>query len=254
MELTHYATILQQHRHPKTTDAYRFISTREVLDTFAELGWFPARVQEAGVRKPENFGFQGHMVRLENPTFHAREFGVGDCKGQIVLKNAHNGQSSFHLYAGLLELVCTNGLVVNRKEHVSIPHRGYAVWMVSAAVEQIARQFRGAFEERERWRGIRLQRDEQLAFADAAISLRFDRQAVEVDPAEVLTPRRWEQAEPSLWHVFNTVQESILRGGVRQVRTDGSQFRSRAVKSIDEDLRINRALWLLAQDLERAVQ
>jgi hypothetical protein len=254
MELTHYATIQQQNRHPSTTEAYRFISTKEVLDDFAELGWFPVLVKEAGVRKRENYGYQSHMVRLENPTFHAREIGVGDCKGHIVLKTAHNGQSSFNLFAGLLELVCSNGLMVNRKENVSIPHRGYATWMVAAAVEQVARLFRGAFEERERWMGIRLKRDEQLAFADAAISLRFDREAVEVDPVEVLTPHRWQQSEASLWNTLNSVQESILRGGVRQVRSDGSRFRSRAVKSIDEDVRINRELWRLAQELEKAVQ
>jgi hypothetical protein len=144
MELTHYTTIQQQNRHPSmTTETYRFISTKEVLDAFAELGWFPALVKEAGVRKRENYGYQAHMVRLENPTFHAREIGVGDCKGHIVLKTAHNGQSSFHLFAGLLELVCSNGLMVNRKENVSIPHRGYAAWMVAAAVEQVGRLFRG---------------------------------------------------------------------------------------------------------------
>jgi hypothetical protein len=126
--------------------------------------------------------------------------------------------------------------------------------MVAAAVEQVARLFRGAFEERERWRGLRLKRDEQLAFADAAISLRFDRDAVEVDPEEVLAPHRWQQSEPNLWNTLNSVQESILRGGVRQVRSDGSRFRSRAVKNIDEDVRINRELWRLAQELEKAVQ
>src|SRR5262249_26609663 len=155
------ASIEQTERHPtRTSESYRFISTKEILASFGDLGWFPAQVSEAGVRKPENHGFQAHMIRLENPTFHAREIAVGDCKGQIVLKTSHNGQSSFHLFVGLLELVCTNGLMVNRKESISIPHRGYSSWMVAAAVEQVTSLFRGAFEERERWQKIELGRDE----------------------------------------------------------------------------------------------
>jgi hypothetical protein len=48
MELTNYATIQQQHRHPsKTSEQYTFISTKEVLDAFANFGWHPANVIEA---------------------------------------------------------------------------------------------------------------------------------------------------------------------------------------------------------------
>jgi len=253
MQLERYATIQQTTRHPeRTTDAYRFISTKEVLSAFADLGWFPSRVREAGVRKPENHGYQRHMVWLDNPTFHAREIGVGDATGQIVLKTAHNGQSSFHLLAGLLEKVCSNGLVVYRDERVSIPHLGYAPWMVEAASRQVCRSFRGAFEERERWQRIDLERDAQLAFADVAIGLRFGPD-VEVDPRHLLTPRRWQQSEPTLWNVFNTIQENIIRGGVRQTPPNRKSFRSRAVRDIDEDVRINRELWRIACELERAL-
>jgi hypothetical protein len=254
MDLERYATIQQTSRHPgKTSEAYRFISTKEVLGAFADLGWFPAQVVEAGVRKPENAGYQAHIVRLENPTFHAREIAVGDAVGQIVLKTSHNGQSSFHLLVGMLEKVCSNGLMVDRNDRISIPHIDYGPWMVHAAVERVSRLFRGAFEERERWQRVQLGRDAQLAFADAAIALRFDTDAVEVDPRSLLVPLRWQQAEPTLWNVFNTIQEHLIRGGVRQVRTDLSSFRSRAVRDIDENVRINRALWRLAAELERAV-
>lgn len=252
MELTNYATIQQANRHPsKTSEAYRFISTKDVLDAFAEHDWHPAKVIEARVRNSENRGFQGHMVRLQH-TIRQR----WDAAPEILVKHSHNGQSALHLYSGLLEFVCGNGLVVWNEIHgkLTLPHVGDAAFFVEAAVQHFTASIPATFETRERWRGINLKRDEQLAFADAAIDLRFDRQAVEVDPKEVLTARRWEQSEPSLWNVFNSVQENILRGGVRQVRSDGSRFRSRAVKNIDEDLRINRELWRLAGQLETAVQ
>jgi hypothetical protein len=252
MELMNYATIQQQHRHPsKTSEQYTFISTKEVLDAFANFGWHPAAVIEARVRKADNRGFQAHMVRLQKADLRTR-----DAAPEILLKHAHNGQSSLHLYSGLLEFVCGNGLVVWRElqDRLTIPHVGDTAFFIEGAVRHFTETIPLTFEQRDRWRGIRLQRDEQLAFADAAISLRFDRQAVEVDPAELLTPRRWQQSESSLYNVLNTVQENIIRGGVRQLRSDGSRFRSRAVKNIDDDVRINRDLWRLARELEKAVQ
>ena len=252
LNVEHFATVQQQNRHPsKTSEQYRFISTKEVLDAFAEFDWHPASVVETRVRKAENRGFQGHMVRLQHAELRSK-----DAAPEILVKHAHNGQSSLHLYSGLLEFVCGNGLVVWREvqDRLSIPHVGDMAFFIEGAVRHFTASIPATFEQRERWRGIRLKLDEQFAFADAAISLRFDPQTVEVDPKEILLPRRFEQTEPTLWNVLNSVQENLMRGGVANVRSDGRRFRSRAVKNIDEDLRINRELWRLAEELEKAVQ
>jgi hypothetical protein len=253
MNLIGYSTITQSTRHPtRTTESYRFISTREVLDTFLELGWFPTSVREAGVRKEENRGYQKHLVRLENPEFTARALDVGDAIPQIVLRSSHSGETALHLFLGILVKVCKNGLLVatGSREQIRIPHLGYAAWMVESAVKHITAELPEAFRQRERWRGIRLERDAKLAFADTAIALRFDRRFT-VEPEEVLRPRRREQADSSLWSVLNTVQENIMRG-VRQKREDGTTF-TRAVKSVDAEVQINQALWRLAANLEMAL-
>jgi hypothetical protein len=255
MNLESYASIQQSQRHPtRTTGVYRFVSTREVLEGFSNLGWFPARVREAGVRKAENLGYQKHLVRLRNPDFSLPQLAVGDALPEIVLRNAHNGESALHLFAGIFEKVCSNGLIIERSgERVRIPHLGFAIWMVESAVNHLTNILPGAFEERERWRGVMLRRDERLAFADAAATLRFDGTRFVIDPEDVLMPRRWQQADFCLWSVMNTIQENIMRGGIPQRREDGSTFRSRSVKSVDEEVRLNLALWRLAGNLERAI-
>src|SRR5262249_40177526 len=151
-------------------------------------------------------------------------------------------------------LVCTNGLIIDagRAEPVRIPHLGYASWMVESAAKHLSAELPKAFEQRERWRKVVLQRDARLAFADAAIPLRVGSQ-YSVEPDEVLRPRRHQQADFSLWSILNSVQEHIIRGGVRQVRADGTCIRSRPVRSLDEEVRINRELWRLAAELEKAV-
>lgn len=253
MDLTRFDSIQQTERHPtRTTESYRFLSTRAVLDTFAELGWTPVAVREAGVRKPENRGFQQHLVKLRSPGFARREVAAGDAIPEIVVKNAHNGDAALQLYAGIFEVVCSNGLMVQtREDRVRLPHLGFAPWMIESAVEHLGRILSGAFADRERWRRMILEEDARLALADAAAALRFERYAVEAE--DLLRPRRWQQADRSLWSVFNTIQENIMRGGVPQRREDGSRFLSRPVRSVDEEVRLNLRLWRLAAALEKAV-
>jgi hypothetical protein len=60
--------------------------------------------------------------------------------------------------------------------------------------------------------------------------------------------------KPDLWHTFNRIQENSLKG----VRTRDDRWHrvtSRAVKGIDGDVKLNRALWSLAEkfaELKRA--
>src|SRR3954454_156419 len=154
MELNNYATIQQTRRQPsKTSEQYRFISTKEVLDAFAEHGWHPSKVIESRVRKAENRGFQGHMVRLQHAELRSR-----DAAPEILVKHAHNGQSALHLYSGLLEFVCGNGLVVWSEVHgkLTLPHVGDAAFFVQAAVRHFTASIPATFETRERWRGVTL--------------------------------------------------------------------------------------------------
>jgi hypothetical protein len=56
-----------------------------------------------------------------------------------------------------------------------------------------------------------------------------------------------------LWTTLNTVQENVIRGGQRDYsrrRPDGSRMpKSRAIKGIDEDMKLNKALWQMAEVL-----
>jgi hypothetical protein len=56
-----------------------------------------------------------------------------------------------------------------------------------------------------------------------------------------------------LFITLNCVQENIIRGGQRdrsRHRPDGSRMpKSRAIKGIDEDMKLNKALWEMAEVL-----
>src|SRR5258708_19386488 len=69
----------------------------------------------------------------------------------------------------------------------------------------------------------------------------------------LLNPRRYGDGAKDLWTSLNCVQENIIRGGQRdrsRRRPDGSRMpKSRAIKGIDEDMKLNKALWEMAEVL-----
>jgi hypothetical protein len=69
----------------------------------------------------------------------------------------------------------------------------------------------------------------------------------------LLNPRRYGDGAKDLFITLNCVQENIIRGGRRdrsRRRPDGSQMpKNRAIKGIDEDMKLNKTLWEMAEVL-----
>src|SRR5258707_13364727 len=95
---------------------------------------------------------------------------------------------------------------------------------------------------------------DQLALATGAAAYRWeDLTKAPVSPSMLLNPRRYGDGAKDLFITLNCVQENIIRGGQRdrsRRRPDGSRMpKSRAIKGIDEDMKLNRALWEMAEVL-----
>jgi hypothetical protein len=250
MDITTIASITQTRKNPHTTsDKYAFIPTTRALGVLAGHGWHPVKASEARVLKEENQGYQRHMIRLRNDQF-ARGLDVGDVLPEIVLVNSHGGGSSFQLYAALLEKVCTNGLIVERgtAAHYRIAHTGYADAKVDVAVGDLAGYFPDILARRDAMREFLLNPAGQLAVARAAAVLRFGDRPHPVNPEVLLTVRHAGQAAPTLWNTINVVQENAIRGGLRTYLPGGRRSRTRPVNGIADSVRLNRALWRLAED------
>ena len=92
-------------------------------------------------------------------------------------------------------------------------------------------------------------------FADAATLARWeDIQAAPIRADKLLTIKRTEDAAPTLWNTFNTVQENIIKGGQKDYskrKANGERMpRVRPVKGIDGNLSLNKALWHLAEQMK----
>lgn len=107
-------------------------------------------------------------------------------------------------------------------------------------------------------RALTLNAGEQHAFARAAALLRFDPEegaALPVTPEQVNRARRMDDKAGDLWTTFNRVQEDVVRGGLRGTTLDANGRRqhraTRAVTGIDQDVKLNRALWALAEEMRK---
>jgi len=263
-DLRHYApSAFAAEKHESRSNRYTYIPTSEVIQGLMHQGFEPFKAMQGRSRVPGKAEFTKHMIRFR----HASSMNVvGENVPEVVLINSHDGTSAYKLMAGIFRIVCSNGLVVCSQNmgELSVPHKGNIVEKVIDGSFQIIDDSRKALGTVDAWSQLRLTDGEQKAFADAAHTLRFADADGKVDTAitapQLLRPRRfedraegsWQSPKSDLYTTMNVVQENVIRGGLSAVGRDaeGQRLRRttmREVRGIDQDVRLNRALWQLAE-------
>lgn len=239
-------SILAHCAHESRSERYRFIPTVDVLDALRKEGFEPFMVCQSRVRDEDRRAYTKHMVRLR----HANQVS-GKEANEIILLNSHDGASSYQMIAGMLRFVCQNGVVCgDNVSDIRVPHKGDVIGQVIDGAFKVLDSFEAATQRREGMRSLTLDEGEQTAFARAALSLRYDEhKPAPVTEQQLLVPRRIEDQAPDLWTTFNRVQENMIRGGLRGRNANGRATTTRPVTGIDQNIRLNRALWVLADEL-----
>lgn len=206
-------------------------------------------VCQTRVRHEDRRDYTKHMLRLR----HASQIN-GIEASEIILLNSHDGTSSYQMLAGVFRFACANGMVCGDVvEDLRIPHRGDVVGEVVNGAFRVLDQFGQVVESREEMKALQLGHEEQAIFARAALSLKFDTEttAAPVTEDQVLSTRRIDDRGADLWRTFNRVQENLIRGGLDARTATGKRTRTRAVQGIDTNVKLNRALWTLAEEMRR---
>lgn len=235
------------------SNRYTFIPTSQVIQALRNEGFYPVAAMESRARAEEKKGFTKHLVRLRR---HDGFTAVGETLPEICLLNSHDGTSAYQLTAGLFRLVCSNGLIVadSEVETIRCRHSGNVIDNVIEGTYRIidrAPQVAGIVED---MRGLALPVPAQEAFAKAALQLRWDDESGDHAPvkAEQLNrPRRSDDKGGDLWKTMNRVQENLIRGGVSGRNAKGGRTTTRAVNSVGENVRLNKALWTLAEEMRK---
>ena len=235
--------------HESRSERYSYIPTATVLTELRKEGFQPFMVCQTRVRDEGKREHTKHMLRLR----HASQINGAEAN-EIVLLNSHDGTSSYQMLSGLLRFVCSNGLVFGDTfADVRVPHKGDVTGQVIEGAFEVLQGFERVQESRDLMRGITLDDGESEVFARAALALKYDDpdKPAPITESQILMPRRFEDRRPDLWSVFNRTQENLTKGGLSGRAANGRRQQTRPVQGIDSDIRLNRALWLLADGMRQ---
>lgn len=229
---------------------YAFVPTSQVIEGMRSAGFMPVRASQSRSRIPGKSDFTKHQIRFRDMRNAVQN--LGDHAVEAVLVNSHDGTSTYELSLGVFRLACLNGLMVaeGMVGTLRIKHLGDIVERVVNATSEILLQAPVVSEAIRTWKDIRLSNEEQLILAQEAHGLRFDEDKVSPEPTKLLMARRREDTGSDLWTVFNRIQENVVKGGIRTY--DAQTYRrnkTRAVTGIDQNAKLNRALWSLGQKM-----
>ncbi len=160
------------------------------------------------------------------------------------------------MFAGMLRFVCTNSMIAgDRFEEVRVPHKGNIQHDIIEGVYTVAEDFPRLIDASEAMKETRLSADEQRLLGEVSLVARYGEDESPVTPDQIINPRRHEDVGQSLWQTYNVIQENVIRGGLhgRKRNAEGRIRRSqtRAINGIDQNVTLNRALWTLAQGMQR---
>ncbi|MDH2091970.1 DUF932 domain-containing protein [Agrobacterium pusense] len=254
----HAPSIFATAAHDSRSDRFQPIPTIEILRALTKEGFVPVGAKQSGTRDATKIEFTKHLIRLRRID-DPRQFRVGDTVCEILLKNANDGTSAYELMAGLFRIQCLNSLVAQTGtvDSIKVRHSGDVEGKVIEGTYRVLAEAEKALVAPTEWSTVKLDAGERQAFAESAHMLRFADAEGEVNsaikPEQMLAPRRRADVSNDLWMTYNVVQENAVRGGLRGFTRDGNgrprRVQTREVKGIDQDVKLNRALWTLTQKM-----
>jgi hypothetical protein len=242
-------SIFAEEKHGSRSDRYTYIPTIDVLQKLRKEGFQPFFVCQTRSRDLNKREHSKHMVRLR----HASQINADEAN-EIILLNSHDGASSYQMLSGIFRFACSNGMVCgDTLSDIRVRHQGDIVNNVIEGAFTVLEDFDKVNEQKDGMKSLTLDAGEQAAFAKAALSLKYD---TELAPApvtenQILRARRSADTAPDLWTTFNRTQENMIQGGLRAKSAAGKRTTTRPVASIDTNIKLNRALWVLADEMRK---
>lgn len=242
-------SIFAEDKHASRSGRYTYIPTGDVLRGLHKEGFSPFMVCQTRTRDDAKREHTKHMVRLR----HASQIDAPEAN-EIVLLNSHDGSSSYQMIAGVFRFVCSNGMVCGDiQSDIRIRHSGNIVDNVIEGAFKVLESFELVNDQKDGMKALTLNAGEQSTFARAALALKYE---TDIAPApitedQLLRTRRQADDKDDLWTTMNRVQENVIRGGLHGRSATNKRVTTRAVEGIDQGIKLNRALWVLAEEMRK---
>lgn len=242
-------SISQTNPHAAVSDRYSFVSTIEAINLLRDSGYIPTNAFEGKTLVSHREGFQRHAI-----TFLRKDLDLGARRLGLKLYNSHDRGSAFIISGFIQELVCNNGLVIGkdtaeyRHRHVNFDHE---IFIESAKF--MAEKMDTIGHSIESWENLKLDQPEIDIFSESAHDFITEGKAhIGTNPVDLLRCHHYGQDTPSLWHVYNRIQENAIKGGLPSVSARGRRSTTKGITNIHRDKEINQGLWNMAQYISEA--
>ncbi len=247
----HVPSIFAREAHDSRSERYVYVPTIDIVEGLRREGWSPFFAVQSVPRDGSRHGHAKHMLRLR------RDDGIGKPEAaEVIIVNSHDGTSAYQMFAGMLRFVCTNSMIAGERfEEVRVPHKGNIQHDIIEGVYTVAEDFPRLIDVSEAMKAIQLSPDEQRLLGEVSLVARYGDDESPLRPEQIIEPRRREDVDRSLWTTFNVIQENVVRGGLqgRKRNAEGRirRAQTRAINGIDQNVTLNRALWTLAEGMQR---
>lgn len=242
-------SIFAVEKHESRSSRYTYIPTGEVLAGLRKEGFSPFMACQSKCRDESKREHTKHMVRLR----HASQINAKEAN-EIILLNSHDGTSAYQMLSGMFRFVCSNGLVCgDTMSDIRFRHNGDILDNVIEGAFRVLDDFELIDGQMESMKGLTLNAGEQAAFARSALALKYDTAVAPapITESQVLRVKRMADDKTDLWTTFNRVQENLIGGGLRGRTATGQTRTTRAVTGIDTSIKLNRALWVLSEEMRK---
>lgn len=255
--IAHFApSVFASEAHASRSDRYTYIPTVDVLNALRTEGFQPMAVGQTRCRDISKREFTKHLLRFRHESsLGAGAMVVGAEVPELVLVNSHDGASAYNLMGGIYRLVCSNGMIVgNTTAEIKVRHSGEVIHNVIEGSFQVINDIKKVVPVIEDWKRLELTYEQRKAYAESALGLRWDADEAgnvqaPISNTSLLSTRRFDDRKTDLWTTFNVVQENLIRGGIRGQGSTGRRMSTRAVSSVTENVKLNRALWSLTEKM-----
>jgi len=244
-------------KHESRSDRYAYIPTCDVLQGLMNEGFEVFMAAQGKSRIPGKAEFTKHILRMR----HRSQVTVEGHSPEILLLNSHDGTSCYRMISGVFRFVCANGMVHGDVDHdVRVRHSGDPRDEVIEGAYRILDHNGEVMRQVGDWAETFMSPAHQTALAAGMLAYKYGTEEetgeslAPVSPQAVLQPRRYDDKGDSLWLTFNRLQENLMKGGIHGRNPETRRrVTTRPVTGVDSDMKLNRALWVMAETLRNSL-
>lgn len=237
-----HPAVFAEKAHEDVSNRYKFVSTEKLIENFLELGMTIHSIKSPKVHKRKG-EYAKHLVRLNLNQNTEEE------SPQILIINSHNRTCGLTLQLGIFRFVCENGLIVADSQFSRFyqKHMKIDIDTLYKIMNNAINEFKIVFEKIDEYKKIMLTGDQRLGFANEALNMIYNENSGRYEINDFITPKREEDSPPTLYNLYNIVQENYMKGGTNFTTKKGIK-KSKAIYSIEREFSVNILLWVLMEN------